>query len=585
MRSLVFLYVAVALGAFVCSTAAGAQDVHDFHFSSFEADYYLSKDGEGRAHLRVVERLTAEFPDRNQNKGLARAIPAVFEGHPVSFELESVTRNGEQEPIYDRYRLRNNEVVETGTDYYVRGTQVYEFTYTMRDVIRDANGAQEFYWDTNGTEWRQAFDGLTARVHLDESVRDLFTGETRCYQGPPGSTRQCGGITEDDYTFTFVSDGRIPAGHTVSMVLNFEPDAFQPYSEGAAGGLRTLGALGAVGMSLAGVAYVLRARFTRGRDARSTARVTPQFSPPADMSLALADGIYHRTGSLKLAPALIVDLAIRGNVRIIETEFKGLFGTSKDYSAELLSTEGLRDDEQEFVRALFGSETPGTVHIFKSNDSVLTARLDAFQQEVKESILAAGYRDKITVGWTPYILTLAAAVLGGAVVATAPLSGFEEWRAVGLLAAGASFVFVVFGSLGIRPLTEEGRPLYDYLAGLKMYIKADEARRLRALQSPDTADTTPVDVNDAAQVVDLHEKLLPYAILFGLDKGWLKQLNLDYGKTSQEPHWYRGTGPFSASSFSSSIGGMVSSVSHVSAPSSGGGGAGGGGGGGGGGGR
>ena len=39
--------------------------VQDFHFSDFTADYYLSKDEEGVSHLKVVENLTAEFPEFN----------------------------------------------------------------------------------------------------------------------------------------------------------------------------------------------------------------------------------------------------------------------------------------------------------------------------------------------------------------------------------------------------------------------------------------------------------------------------------------------------------------------------------------
>ena len=35
----------------------------NFYFSDFSADYYLTKDAEGVSHLKVVEQLTAEFPN------------------------------------------------------------------------------------------------------------------------------------------------------------------------------------------------------------------------------------------------------------------------------------------------------------------------------------------------------------------------------------------------------------------------------------------------------------------------------------------------------------------------------------------
>ena len=49
--------------------------VNDFYFKDFTGDYYLSKDSEGVSHLRVVESVTAVFPDFNQNKGICRQIP------------------------------------------------------------------------------------------------------------------------------------------------------------------------------------------------------------------------------------------------------------------------------------------------------------------------------------------------------------------------------------------------------------------------------------------------------------------------------------------------------------------------------
>ena len=585
MRFLLFCLAACALVPAAWNDAS-AQNVHDFHFSSFEADYYLSKDEDGRARLRVVETMTAEFPEFNQNRGLARAIPNVFEGHTLSFELESVTRNGESEPIYDRYTHRGNVVIETGTNEFLHGAQVYEFAYTIRDVIRDTEDGQEFYWDINGTEWKQRFDAVTARVHLDEAVRALFTGGLRCYEGPPGSARPCGGYEQDNGVITFTSDGAVGAGETVSVVLDFEPDAFELYTEGFAGFLRTLGAFVAMLISLGAAAHVISVRIAHRDSAKSGATVTPQFEPPRDLSALLAGSIYHRMGSDKLVPALIVDLSVRGCVRIIETERKRLIGTSTQYAIELVEPEKVREEEREIVRALFGSLEQGAQYTFKGRDSSLGHRLRKIQHELKESIIKMGYRDKVSVGWKPYVATLLAAGLGYLVIATAPGNGFQEWRVLGLVFGGVGFLAVLMTAHGIWPLTEKGRQVYDYLEGLKRYIKSDEARRLRMLQSPDNAGRAPVDPNDAGQVVELHEKLLPYAMIFGLEKGWISELSVRYDETSRQPHWYRGARPFNAASFSNSLSGMTSSVSHVSAPSgSGGGGAGGGGGGGGGGGR
>jgi uncharacterized membrane protein len=82
----------------------------------------------------------------------------------------------------------------------------------------------------------------------------------------------------------------------------------------------------------------------------------------------------------------------------------------------------------------------------------------------------------------------------------------------------------------------------------------------------------------------LYERLLPYAVIFGIEKGWAREMAPLY---QQPPDWYSGSGTFNAVYFASAMSGLsAASTASFSAPSSSGGGgfAGGGGGGGGGGG-
>ena len=584
LANLVRVFV-LAVASWAAAGLAGAQDVHDFHFSGFEADFYLSKDEEDRARLRVVETITAEFPAFDQNRGLARAIPATFDGHPVSFELEFVTRNGEPEPIYAQYTERGNEIIETGTDDFVHGTQVYTFAYTLRDVIRGTPAGQEFYWDVNGTEWLQYFEAVTARVHLDESVKDLFTGATRCYQGPLGSETPCAGAEQDGDMIVFRSEGGLGPGETLSVVLDFQPGAFTLYTEGFAGVLRALGALLATALAIMASAQVVRIRYFVGRDAASEGAVRMAHQPPRGITFLEASAIYRRAGERDLLPALIVHLATRGHLRVIEREKKGTFSTSTQYTVELLDPRGLHEDEQPFVEALFGSLEAGGLYTFDRSDWALSKRLHKLQESLRKAVVDRGYRREVSVGWTPFLLATAALLIGGAVSITLPSNALTEWRAIGLFAGIGGLGFVFSASMGIRPLTPKGRRVYDYLDGLRLYMKSDGALRLQILQRTEGGKTTPIEWGNPGQVLELHERLLPYAIMFGLDRSWLGHLSVQYEAQSRNPRWYYGPRPWEPDRFASSITALSSSVSHVSSPSSSGGGAGGGGGGGGGGGR
>ena len=60
-----------------------------------------------------------------------------------------------------------------------------------------------------------------------------------------------------------------------------------------------------------------------------------------------------------------------------------------------------------------------------------------------------------------------------------------------------------------------------------------EADRLKFLQSVEGVDTSE------AGIVNLYEKLLPYAALFGLEKSWMNELKKYYElEDIESPDWY-----------------------------------------------
>ena len=96
--------------------------------------------------------------------------------------------------------------------------------------------------------------------------------------------------------------------------------------------------------------------------------------------------------------------------------------------------------------------------------------------------------------------------------------------------------------------------------------------------------------NDKGRLVKLYERVLPYAILFGQEKDWSKQIGQYYEQAGAQPDWYSGIGAFNAANFATSMNSLNYSVTNTgssyssSTGGSGGGGFAGGGGGGGGGG-
>lgn len=600
MKRLLLSLIGAVLTISMMPSVASA-GVNDFTFKSFEADYYLSKSSDNRSSLKVVEKITAEFTQFDQNKGIERAIPASYDGHSVSFQLDSLLRNGKPEPVYSQNKVNGNVVVATGTEDYVKGIQTYQFTYTLRDVTKDFGDHQEFYWDTNGTEWLQPFRYLITTVHLDPSIRSAFTGDVACYQGAVGSKTKCESNIEKDGSVIFKAVGHdelgvtniiapiiLGQGENVTMVMKFRSDTFAPAPEPFSNKV----AIGLIVLCVVGAIAAVRIKLSYGRSAKGRGTIIPEYLPPKGVSVLLASEISGTKP--KAISAQIIDLAVRHKLSLTEFKEKKFFGESTKYRATLLNVDDLDDAELGIVSDLFSSIEPGTTYTFEKTDVSTGQKLEKRLKLVSKTAVSESYRsvNKKAVLVLNVILVGLVAIAVGAFIPLVSDDNYFVALWVAVLVSGViSFVIVMSIASRMHPLTEKGREEKDYLEGLKMYIQLAEADRLKVLQSPQGAEKTAVDTGDNAQLVKLYERVLPYAVLFGYEKEWAKELAIRYDQAGSQPGWYNGTSAFNAATFASAVSGFSSTATSFSSPSSssssgfGGGGSGGGGGGGGGGGR
>ncbi len=557
--------------------------VNDFNFSSFKADYYLSKDSNGHSTMKVVEKLTAEFVNNNQNHGIERVIPRYYDGHLVGFRFESMQRNGLTEPIFEQRQESQFTVISTKRNDYVNGTQEYTFTYTLTDVTKDFGNHQELYWDTNGTGWSQSFGLVHAAVHLDKSILKDFTGSVSCYEGVEGSKKKCSRLSNDD-SVLFSSTGKLNAGENLTFDLSFKTGTFINYQMTFFDYVPYV--LAALSLCLFVLMIFIKLKYGRNYPGKGT--IIAEYTPPENISILLAADISDN--SARSATAQLLDLAVRKKIRIIESDNNsfGIF-KSKEYSLELVNVDHLDSDESSLIRIFFGGLVVGAKYTLKRQDTSKAIALSALFLTVGKKSQDNGYR-KNQKGITIIQSLMLLGVYGCLIFAYTSGGGGIN----GIMAFMEFVLFIVsilsitfFKLLLLKPLTQKGRTVYDYLQGLKLYIKMAEVDRLKFLQSPDGALKESIDINDSSQLVVLYERLLPYAVLFGQEKEWLKQLGKYYEVNNASPYWYSGNGSFNAAVFASSVSSFSSyanSGSFSSSSGAGGGGSSGGGGGGGGGG-
>ncbi|PPH53559.1 DUF2207 domain-containing protein, partial [Rathayibacter sp. AY1E1] len=256
-------------------------DVDGFRFSEYSADFRLDRDEEGRSTLTTVETFVAEFPP-SQNRGMQRAIPLDYEGHPTDVDLVSVTDgDGASRPV-DTEREDGFLLVTSAADEFVSGSQTYVFTYTQHNTTLPGSGTRsgedEFYWDVNGTGWRQSFDRYDVRVELAGSLASAATGTVSCYRGPEGSTTPCP-IGRDGAVVTASGESLAP-GENVTVAIGFAPGTFTPRDDRYLASGWSWVQLGGLAAVLIGLALAVHRRRTVLRDAPGRPTVVAEYDPP-----------------------------------------------------------------------------------------------------------------------------------------------------------------------------------------------------------------------------------------------------------------------------------------------------------------
>ena len=564
--------------------AFAARSTDNFTITKFDAEYLLSRDSDNRSKLETTWRITANFPP-NQNRGIAPVFVKKYDNHSTNFSLQSVTDENGKSLEYswndDELRIGNKNI-------YVEGEKTYIIKFTQRDVTKNYSntGRDEFYWDVIGDEWRVPMENVQISVKLDEPLVAARQGKAFCYVGSRGSKTQCD-LSEDKGRITVKID-KLSRQQGATVAVGFKSGTFSEYQETLMEKLigiwHLMQILAYTIATPLTIFLIIRYRRLVGRE-KELKPIPPEYLPPEDISVLMSTYILKKYDLFKVKGlpkvAQLLDLAVRHYIKIYEVKKSSLFSGAQ-YEIEIIKDlQELKAEEIEVIQDMFDSPyipKPGqrlNLKNLQNNIKYMTRTRD--DDKNLETLAREKYGlceqnpevKRIMRGWFKRVLVLAVLFLSPMLLVMS--------------------IMIVFASRGWA-LTDKGLSLRRYLKGLKMYIGVAEVERLNILQSPEGAEKVVVDVNDGKQLVKLYERVLPYAVLFGQEKNWSKQMGKYYEQVGEAPDWYVGQGTFNAVAFSSGLSGLSTAAGHASdysstsGGSSGGGFAGGGGGGGGGGG-
>lgn len=552
------ILLTVALLAFSPNAYA---DVNDFIITSFNAEYNLTnEDPQGR--LIVKESITIEFSDNNH--GIVRALPLKYKTNLKTQVLSVKKLSGEEWP-FSTSEDNDNLIIKIGDPKStVTGEQIFIINYQMDNVITFYGDHDELYWDINGDDWDQPFVDVGTSLSLPSGVK---LKDSICYAGGYGEQiNNCQISAVNDKVLA--SAVNLKPNQTLTTVLLFEKGFFkQPtWRDWLTEHIGILASSVLLPIVIGTLTYNRWKKF--GRDPKGRGTIVPEFSPPKGLSPAEVGTVIDYDVGTRDISATIIDLAIRKYLKIIVEEKSKLFKKSKEYSFELLNPEysALKPHEMTILEGIFAAPAKKN-QIVKLSDlnEKFYKTTQSVQKSLAQNLTSGGYFSANPTKAGTGLWILAIILVFGAVA-------LHNFMFFGLLISG--LIVGVFAKL-MRQRTQSGQHVKDQIEGLKLYLKVAEADRLKMLHSPDAPYTAKS--SEPKHTIEVFEKLLPFAVVLGVEKEWAKQFE---GIYSQPPEWYSGNwNTFNMGYFASNITDGVSAMGSTFSPPSSSGSSGGGGGG------
>jgi uncharacterized membrane protein YgcG len=622
-----------ALAALLVAAPAAAEE----RITSFASDVAIQRD----SSLEVTETIDVHSEGDRIRHGIYRDFPTLYTRSDgsrmrVGFTFEGAELDGHSEPASVDSLLNGVRMKIGSADSEIDpGDHRFVIRYRTTRQIGRFHDYDELYWNATGNGWAFPIDVAQARIHLPSPVSFI---QHSAYTGAEGSrASNAGVVSEAPGDIVFRTTTSLAPYQGLTVAVGFPKGIVAKPDEGtrvgwwlADYGPPIVGALGLLGL----LAFYLYAWHRVGRDPRA-GTIVPLFDPPDDLSPAGMRYIVKENADNRGFAAALVDMGVRGHVKISEQD-GGLLSPDSRTIERLPCATPLPQEEEAALSEL--ASTGEIVAMKQANHEKFSSAANELEEVLKSKYdgklfkrnlswaavglalflaalwlaaacvaLASGFADPVTFGVA--IGAAVAAVLFLLLQRTSGTAGKWLFGLVGALFAfgaaslGLPLFFQALGSGWWFPLllpalalpivlsafwwmaapTIEGRRILDHIAGFKQYLSIAERERLDRMTPP---KDTP----------ELFEKYLPYAIALGVENRWADRfapiLAAAAAQGQQGFVWYSGSNsPWTdAQGFTDSVGSsLASSVSSAStAPGSssgsGGGGFSGGGGGGGGGG-
>jgi len=513
MRRFIFALIVFLIPAFTFAEVSSIDNGYAENIQSYNVTATLGDN----ASIDVAETIKYDFGN-NEKHGIYRYIPTVYmgrNGNPRQKLTVKYVQNdrGEAQP-YELSNENNNDILKIGDpNELITGIHTYKISYNLNHMISTNSDGDRFLWDAVGTGWEVPIHNIVIVLNSSKKLTESIITK-RCYVGGAGSTASC--EINENSDVMFVSNQLLPAHQGITVDNLFKSGTFPGPSK-----LELFIWKYTWYYWLPLIAFIgfFALWYEKGRDPKGHGTIVPMYDPPKGLTPVEATIILEDLISRKALPAAIISLAIQGYIKIHKKEVKILFVTKPEYELILLKP---------IPKSAPLVERKISDLFFTGRDTVNLNDLgDSFAQS-NASMHRAAYKEVTEKGYFAVNPTISRVIFFSGAVATFVLGSILAfylllppigWLCVllpGIISFLFAFLMPVKTKLGV--ITKED------LLGLKMYIKAAEIDRIKFHNAPEKSP-------------EKFEELLPYAIIFGLEKQWAEEFKDVY---KNPPSWYDG---------------------------------------------
>jgi uncharacterized membrane protein YgcG len=505
-KALLFLFI---LGTLFVATPVFAQDDRILEYRS---DIVVNRD----TTIEIKEAITFQPSDMVERHGLEWTIPYEYSvsafRRPTKLDIKKVKYypvSNPQDITYNKYSRTDKNgwaILRIGdANTLIYENHVYEIEYVLTyTAISYFDEWDEVYLNIIGPGWNFPIENASATLTLPVDVI-----ETICYTGGDGSKEQDCTVEVNANVIDVKTNGILNPYEGYNIVIKQPVGTFEDTTKQQA----TMILLSNIWILLPIPVGIFLFLFLKKKYKNPKLTVIPQYEPLQEYD-ALTSGLMIRQHfNTKKTTAALIELAIKGYFKIREQK-KGKYEFVK----------GKKDSSS--LPAHLKELVDG---IFAYGDTVPISKMDTFYvvankanslalKELKNKGIYSIQKKKAKSFFMiiPIIL----------VVLTFNFIPFAIFNAsLGMLfGIGVSFLLMFIFSFSIDTLSKEGNKVYHHLLGLKMYINTAEKERIKFHSDP-------------KKYKNVFEALLPYAMIFNLEKKWANEFKDLY---KVPPEWYEG---------------------------------------------